>query len=148
MSGTRPIVDQVGPAEAYQILESDPESALIDVRTKAEWAYVGIPDLSGIGRPFWPIEWVSFPAMTRNADFLDELAECVAGSVPRQMLFICRSGVRSMAAAQAVAEFHAKQGMRAHCINVAEGFEGDPDERGHRGCKGGWKAQGLPWRQS
>jgi rhodanese-related sulfurtransferase len=148
MSGTGPTVDQVDPAEAYAILESDPASALVDVRTRAEWAFVGVPDLSGLGRPFWPVEWVSFPTMARNERFLAELSERMEGEVPNRMLFICRSGSRSMAAAQTVAAALSEQGIAARCTNVAEGFEGDLDGGGHRGRLGGWKARGLPWRQN
>jgi rhodanese-related sulfurtransferase len=148
MSGARPIIDEVGPAEAYRLLESDPETALIDVRTDAEWAFVGLPDLSALGRPVWPIEWVAFPNMARNPAFIDELTARVGGKLPARLLFICRSGSRSMAAAQAVAAGLAGQGVTAHCTNVAEGFEGDLDQDGHRGRANGWKARGLPWRQN
>ena len=62
MSGDRPIVDEVDPVEAYRLLESEPETALIDARTQAEWAFVGLPDLAALGRPVLPVEWVSFPS--------------------------------------------------------------------------------------
>ncbi|HUS55990.1 MAG TPA: rhodanese-like domain-containing protein [Thermohalobaculum sp.] len=147
MSEDRSIIDEVDPAEAYRLLESDPETALIDVRTLAEWAFVGLPDLSALDRQVWPIEWVAYPNMARNPAFVDELMARVGGKPPSRLLFICRSGARSMAAAQKVAETLAEQGMAAHCTNVAEGFEGDLDQNGHRGRAGGWKARGLPWRQ-
>jgi rhodanese-related sulfurtransferase len=142
------IVDEVDPEQAYGILESQPGTALVDVRTRAEWAFVGLPDLAGIGRPVWPVEWVSFPAMTRNPGFLSELAERSGGNLPERMLFICRSGARSLAAAKAVAAAMAEQGIATHCTNVAEGFEGDLDAEGRRGRVNGWKVRGLPWRQS
>ena len=148
MSGDRPIVDEVDPAEAYRLLESEPETALIDVRTQAEWAFVGVPDLSALGRPFWPIEWVAFPSMAQNPAFIDELAARTDGKRPARVFFICRSGTRSMAAAQLVAAALAEQGVAAHCTNVAEGFEGDLDRDGHRGRVNGWKMRGLPWRQN
>jgi rhodanese-related sulfurtransferase len=148
MSGAQPIVDEVNPAEAYRLLESDPETALIDVRTRAEWAFVGLPDLSALDRPVWPIEWVAFPDMARNSAFVDQLMSQTGGKLPTQLLFICRSGGRSMAAAQTVAATLAGQGVAAHCTNVAEGFEGDLDQDGHRGRANGWKARGLPWRQN
>jgi rhodanese-related sulfurtransferase len=148
MSDGRSIIDEIGPAEAYQHLESDADAVLIDVRTRAEWAFVGMPDLSAVGRPLWPIEWVGFPEMARNPEFLDEVAGRIGGTPPGRLFFICRSGVRSLAAAQAVAAMMARQGVAVHCTNVAEGFEGDLDEDGHRGRKNGWKIRGLPWRQS
>lgn len=148
MSAERPTIDEVDPAEAYRLIESDPDSSLIDVRTRAEWAFVGLPDLSALDRPVWPIEWVAFPNMARNPAFIDELTAQTGGKPPARLFFICRSGSRSMAAAQAVAATLAAQGVAAHCTNVAEGFEGDLDQDGHRGRTNGWKARGLPWRQN
>jgi rhodanese-related sulfurtransferase len=148
MPGEQPIVDEVDPAEAYRLLKSNPETALIDVRTRAEWAFVGLPDLSALDRPVWPIEWVAFPDMARNSAFVDQLMSQTGGKLPTRLLFICRSGSRSMAAAQTVAATLAGQGVAAHCTNVAEGFEGDLDQDGHRGRANGWKARGLPWRQN
>lgn len=148
MHAVRPIVDEVGPAAAYRLLESDSSTALVDVRTRAEWAFVGVPDLSGTGRPLWLVEWAGFPGMTQNPAFLEELSTWMGDAVPERLLFICRSGSRSMAAAQAVAAALAGKGIETHCTNVAEGFEGDLDAEGHRGRKNGWKARGLPWRQS
>jgi rhodanese-related sulfurtransferase len=88
------------------------------------------------------IEWVSFPDGARNPRFQEELAEAGVGpDVP--VAFLCRSGVRSVAAAELVAA----AGF-ARAYNIAEGFEGGLDGDGHRGGAGGWKAAGLPWRQS
>ena len=147
MSGDRPIIDEVDPAEAYTLLETDPDTVLIDVRTRAEWAFVGLPDLSALGHSLWPVEWLAFPSMAQNPEFLGDLAARMGDKPPSRLLFICRSGSRSMAAAQLVATALAEQGMAAHCTNVAEGFEGDLDQGGHRGGVNGWKARGLPWRQ-
>lgn len=148
MPESRPTIDEVDPAEAYVLLESQPESVLIDVRTRAEWAFVGVPDISALRRPFWPIEWVGFPTMARNPAFIDELTARMGSDMPGRLFFICRSGSRSMAAAQATAAALAEHGMAAHCTNVAEGFEGDLDHEGHRGRINGWKARGLPWAQN
>jgi len=148
MQSVRPIVDEIDPVAAYRLLESNPGTALVDVRTRAEWAFVGLPDVSATDRPLWLVEWVSFPGGARNQAFLDELAGQMGDSMPERLLFICRSGTRSMAAAEAVAAALAEKGVAAHCSNVAEGFEGDLDQEGHRGRRNGWKARGLPWRQS
>jgi rhodanese-related sulfurtransferase len=148
MSGDLPTVDEVDPAEAYKALESDPDAVLIDVRTQAEWAFVGRPDLSASGRPLWPVEWMAYPDMARNPRFVSELTARMDGKLPTRMFFICRSGARSMAAAQSVAASMAEQGAAVHCTNVAEGFEGDLDQSGHRGRMNGWKLRGLPWRQN
>lgn len=142
------IIEEVDPAEAYRMLRSEPDSALVDVRTRAEWAFVGLPDLGAIDRPLWQVEWVTFPAMARNPEFVSDLLTCAAGKLPERLLFICRSGSRSRAAARAVAEATAGAGGGPRCVNVAEGFEGDLDGEGHRGRVNGWKARGLPWRQS
>lgn len=148
MRAGRSIADEVDPVAAYRLLESDSSAALVDVRTRAEWAFVGVPDVSATGRPLWLVEWARFPAMTQNAAFLEELAGQTGGDVPERLLFLCRSGARSMAAAQAVAAALAARGVETRCTNVAEGFEGDLDAEGHRGRISGWKARGLPWRQS
>jgi rhodanese-related sulfurtransferase len=131
----------LGPAEAYELLERDPDAVLVDVRTRAEWAYVGLPDLSGLGKAVVRVEWSRYPDGARNAAFLDELA---AAGVDRDrpVVFLCRSGVRSGAAAEA-----ATGAGYGRAYNVAEGFEGPLDGDGHRGSRG-WRAAGLPWRQS
>lgn len=151
MGGTGPVVDAVAPDEAYRILETDPGARLVDVRTRAEWSFVGLPDLGGIGKQVWPIEWASFPGMAANPAFLAELQALAArdgGGMPSRLLFICRSGARSMAAANLVAGAFEGEDAPERCTNVAEGFEGDLDGEGHRGRMNGWKARGLPWRQS
>jgi rhodanese-related sulfurtransferase len=136
----------VSAAEAWEGLSSEPQSMLIDVRTKAEWGYVGIPDLSAIGKETLLVEWQSFPAMAVNRDFAEVLAAELGrrGVGPETALyFICRSGVRSLAAAEAMAA----EGFD-RCFNVAGGFEGPLDTGRHRGSVDGWKAAGLPWVQS
>jgi len=147
-TGSRPGVVELSPADSWAALEETADAALVDVRTRAEWAFVGVPDLSGLDRRLILAEWRRFPDMSRNEDFVEELLDGFGGDLPSRLLFICRSGARSMEAAQAVAASLAGQGRAAECINVAEGFEGDLDERRHRGMANGWKARGLPWRQS
>lgn len=142
------IVDELTPRETYQQLADLDSAALVDVRTHAEWSFVGIPDVSGLGKPFWPVEWVTYPAMTPNIGFTDQLLQRAGGELPDRLFVICRSGVRSMMAAQEVAQTMQQRGRCLHCTNVSEGFEGDLDEQGHRGKYNGWKAHGLPWRQS
>jgi len=142
----QPVVDEVLPEDAFRILSESPDTAMVDVRCKAEWAFVGIPDLAETGRPLWLIEWASYPTMASNESFVDELAEAMGGSVPERLFFICRSGQRSLAAAMRVAGTLGDAGP-AHCTNVTDGFEGPLDRSGHRGTAAGWKASGLPWRQ-
>lgn len=136
----------VTPEQAWELLEQDPQAQLVDVRTVAEWTFVGAPELSGLGREVHMVEWQRFPDMSANPDFVRIVAERLRSSgaeADTPILFLCRSGARSRAAAMAMtaAGFH-------RAFNVATGFEGDKDLSGHRGTVGGWKAANLPWRQS
>ena len=131
----------VSPEETWRALRDNPKAVLVDVRTKAEWAYVGGPDLTSLKRPQIRIEWQSYPALDRNRSFAEEL---VATGVrhDQPIYLICRSGVRSKHAA----ELLAARGYQT--FNVADGFEGQLDHAAHRGGSGGWKVAGLPWKQS
>jgi rhodanese-related sulfurtransferase len=129
------------PLEAWDLLDRDPGAVLVDVRSEAEWIFVGLPDVTALGKKLVTVSWNHWPGGTRNPHFLDQLAaRGVTGGEP--VLFICRSGARSRSAAVA-----ATAAGIAPSFNVAEGFEGDLDEAGHRGSNG-WRAHGLPWRQS
>jgi rhodanese-related sulfurtransferase len=142
--GESPIAS-ISVDEAWARLKRDTASVLIDVRTIAEWAYVGLPDLSGIGKRPVLVEWQGFPDDRLNTAFVERLTEAltaIGADRDNELLFICRSGQRSMKAAQAMAAVG-----YAHCRNVAEGFEGPLDPSRHRGQLGGWKARGLPWTQ-
>ncbi len=135
------MIENVSPTEVWDVLRTDPEAQVVDVRTDAEWAYVGLPDLSTADRQPVLIPWQLFPSMQVNADFTEQMKQ--AGLTPsRKIYFLCRSGVRSLAAAQA-----AQAAGFPHAYNIADGFEGPPDEEGHRGTVAGWKAEALPWRQ-
>lgn len=135
----------VTPQDSLNALTQDVAAQLVDVRTTAEWAYIGAPDLKSVGREPIRIEWQVFPAMGVNPDFVSTLAAKLAErGAPKDapLYFICRSGIRSKAAAIAMtAAGHSR------CFNVSGGFEGPHDEQGHRGTKAGWKAAGLPWVQ-
>ena len=141
-------VGQLSPREAFEALRETADSALIDVRTRAELAFVGGPDPRGFGRPLVWVEWVDFPTGRPNPRFIDDLRDALGGTLPGHLFFLCRSGHRSLAAARLVAGRTEEEGAPVVCINVAEGFEGDPDGEGHRGTVNGWKVAGLPWRQS
>jgi rhodanese-related sulfurtransferase len=132
----------LSPTEAWNLLESEPSAVLVDVRTRAEWTYVGVADLSGLKKKPLFIEWQTFPEGQVNARFADELK--AAGVDPgAPVLFLCRSGARSAAAARLMT-----QNGFDRCYNVTEGFEGDPDPGRHRGRLNGWKVRGLPWTQN
>lgn len=129
--------------EAWRVLGENPRAILIDVRTRAEWSYVGLPDLAPVGKEPLLAEWQTFPAMAVNGNFADEVASSLGEArKDAPVLFLCRSGARSRAAAIALTA----QGF-TRCYNIAGGFEGDLDEARHRGHRNGWKASGLPWVQ-
>jgi rhodanese-related sulfurtransferase len=122
------------PAEAQTLLQALPGAVLVDVRTQAEIDWVGfVPGALHI-------EWQRYPGGMANPDFLAQLQAEVPSDRP--VLFLCRSGGRSHAAAA-----QAAQAGYARSFNVLEGFEGDRDAQGHRNVQGGWRAAGLPWKQ-
>lgn len=138
-------VKEVEVKEVWKQLERDPGARLVDVRTRAEWAFVGITDLSALAKQPIQIEWQTFPDGQINPSFVDQLISDLVASGAGQdtnLYFLCRSGGRSLAAARAMAE----AGFRA-CHNVTGGFEGPPDGNRHRGFVMGWKIAGLPWAQ-
>ncbi len=123
------------PAEAYELTQSAPGAKLVDVRTRAELDWVGrIPGAV-------EVEWASYPGMKANPNFIAELEQRV--DPESLLLFICRSGQRSHAAAAL-----ATQNGFTDCYNVLEGFEGDPDADRHRNTRNGWRLSGLPWEQT
>ena len=139
-------VDDVGVEQVWETLQSDPRSQLVDVRTRAEWTYVGIPDLGPVGKRPVLVEWQTFPDQAIDTRFAERLAgelKALGVGLGDELFFICRSGSRSLAAAKAMAAM----GYRS-CYNVACGFEGPLDDGRHRGSVAGWKAAGLPWQQS
>ncbi|MDQ2721881.1 MAG: rhodanese-like domain-containing protein [Actinomycetota bacterium] len=127
----------VTPQEAWQMVLDD-GAVLVDVRTEAEWRFVGVPDLATAPSELVCIEWVD-AAGRRNPAFGGQVAAAAQG---RAVVFLCRSGQRSASAALAVTTEGA-----GPAYNVTEGFEGPLDSAGHRGDTG-WRAAGLPWKQS
>ena len=134
----RSYAGDITPRQAWALLSDDSAATLVDVRTDAEWRFVGLPDLSGLGRDVVCIEWVDATGKL-NENFARDLAARVpAGPV----VLLCRSGQRSIGAAEA-----ATAAGITPAYNVLDGFEGHLDAQGHRGGSG-WRAAGLPWRQS
>ncbi len=128
-----PYAGALTPQEAHEVWQMAPGARLIDVRTRAEWDWVGrIPGAI-------EIEWLSYPDNRPNTHFLAQLKQ----QVDREalLMFICRSGMRSHNAAALASE-----AAHLECYNVLEGFEGDKDANGQRGKVGGWRRAGLPWR--
>ena len=141
-SSSLPYAGDISAEEAWEKLAGNPGAQLVDVRTLAEWNFVGVPDLSSLGRQVQCIEWQQFPTGMRNPGFVAEATK-VLGDKGVPVMMLCRSGARSRAAAIALTE-----AGYAQAFNVAGGFEGDIDGEGHRGNQDGWKAANLPWRQS
>ncbi len=122
----------VSPQLAYLWWQAG-EAVLVDVRTDAEREWVGfVPGAV-------PLAWKQWPGMAMNESFTDGLKAAVPEG--KKVVLLCRSGVRSVAAAKRATEL----GLQAY--NILEGFEGDPDQDAHRGRRGGWRFHGLPWRQ-
>jgi glyoxylase-like metal-dependent hydrolase (beta-lactamase superfamily II)/rhodanese-related sulfurtransferase len=130
-AGAGSYAGDVSPELAWRWVQEG-RAVLVDVRTDAEREWVGfVPEAV-------PVAWKQWPGMVPNPEF-DARVRAAAGDKPLVML--CRSGVRSIAAAQRATAL----GLQAY--NILEGFEGDPDEQAHRGTRGGWRRRGLPWRQ-
>ena len=129
-----PYAGALTPKEAYVLTQHHPNAKLVDVRTRAEWDWVGrVPNAV-------EVEFLSYPGSVPNDAFADELLAKV--SKDAVVMFLCRSGARSHNAASI-----ATAAGYGHCYNVLEGFEGDRDANGHRNNIGGWRVAGLPWVQ-
>lgn len=131
--------------DAFESLKSDPQSALIDVRTTREWETIGVPDLSSISKEVMFAEWQMFPSMQVDSDFATKVsasleAQGVAKDTP--IYFLCRSGVRSQGAANALTELGYTK-----AYNIIAGFEGEPDAAGERSNINGWMFNDLPFRK-
>ena len=132
----------ITPEQAWKLLSDNPQAVLVDVRTDAEWRFVGVPDLSSLERDVVYIEWNTSDGR-RNENFVSDLQEQVpSAESERPVVFLRRSGNRSIGAAEA-----ATAAGIAPSYNVLDGFEGHLDADGHRGGVG-WRAIGLPWKQS
>ncbi len=137
----RSYAGDITPEEAWKLLSERPDAVLVDCRTEAEWRFVGVADTSSLGRDVVYVEWNRTDG-THNDGFVDDLVASGVAPGEREVVFLCRSGNRSIGAAEA-----ATAAGIAPAYNVLDGFEGNLDESKHRGGTG-WKAVGLPWKQS
>ena len=136
----------ISASDTYQDLGDKPSAILIDVRTHAEWTFVGIPDIRSLNREPVLVEWQQFQGQGSAPDFVASLTaelERRGATQNDPLYFLCRSGARSRSAAMAMT-----QAGYTQCFNVADGFEGPLDDHGHRGTVAGWKNSALPWAQS
>jgi rhodanese-related sulfurtransferase len=138
-------VDDVPVRATWDRLAALPNAVLIDVRTRAEWTFVGLPDLNEVGKRVLTVEWQTCPESKVDAGFSERMTKALdaAGATKdSELFFICRSGARSRMAAEAMANVGYRRSR-----NVADGFEGPLDADRHRGQVAGWKAAGLAWVQ-
>lgn len=136
----------VAERDAFEALSHN--AIIVDVRTRAEWSFVGLPAIAP--EQLVLSEWQVFPDMQVNPDFAEQTGQEIlarsgvtSSAEAPQVFFLCRSGARSRSAAIAMTQAGFPQ-----CFNIENGFEGGPDQQGHRGVLNGWKASNLPWRQS
>lgn len=138
MAGGAGHAGDLSPQAAAEMLTGPSGAVLVDVRTEPEWVNVGVPDTAAL--PVKPVflEWLLPPAMAPNPAFVERLKTELAGrgaDTSTPLLFLCRSGARSAAAANAMAALGFER-----CHNIEGGFEGSPGQ----GLPG-WKQSGLPW---
>lgn len=135
-------IKDLSPTEAWEMLEQS-RAVLLDVRTTMEYQYVGHP----VGALHVP--WKEAPDWENDPQFVAKVRAALSDRTPDQepegipIMTICRSGKRSLAAAEALA----RQGFR-EVYNIGEGFEGDLDEKKHRNTVNGWRFNNLPWEQT
>lgn len=130
------MIENLDPKQSWALLQNQPQAVLIDVRTAIEHSFVGHPPQA------IHIAWKEFPGMQLNNNFVEQVQQHVADKTA-PVLLLCRSGQRSVDAAQAL-----EAAGYQYLINILEGFEGPLDENKHRGNQGGWRFHGLPWLQS
>ena len=134
---------EITSLEAWQMLQADNKACIVDVRTVAEWSFVGIPDLSSIGRELHQISWRLYPSMCINQDFAQQLLYFVKKDKQAKLLFLCRSGHRSAEAREYAVELGYK-----NSYNIIDGFEGKINKYAHRNNINGWRHNNLPWVQA
>ena len=130
-------MQHLDPPAAYAFLEQRPDAVLVDCRTEIEHMYVGHP----VGAEH--VAWQEAPDWDIDPHFAEHVKRLVKGDLSRPVLLICRSGHRSLYAADAL-----EMAGFSDVTNVQEGFEGPLDDDFHRGTQGGWRFHGLPWQQS
>lgn len=133
-------VGEIMAGEIWEYLQEN-DSVVVDVRTNAEWKFVGTPDLNSTKSQLLCLEWLKYPDFEANSHFITDIMRLIQDeNMP--IFFLCKTGGRSAMAANAAAQFGYK-----NCFNIMHGFEGDHDGNLHRGFVNGWKAEGLPWKQ-
>ena len=141
MTLTKKHVHTINSRQCFEKLSKMPDSHLVDVRTKPEWLFVGLPNLQSLQKKTVCVSWHVYPNMNINVNFESEILN--SGINKQDTIFlICRSGQRSSYAA----EFLISRGF-TNCFNVIDGFEGEIGPDYHRSTVNGWKYNKLPWKQ-
>ena len=131
----------ISSKQCFERLSKESSSYLVDVRTKPEWLFVGIPDLQSLQKKTICVSWHVYPNMETNHNFESEILE--SGINKQDNIFlICRSGNRSFNAAAKLIS----RGF-TNCFNVKDGFEGEIGPNHQRSTINGWKFNNLPWKQ-
>ena len=130
------MIENLSPKQSWELMQANPGAVLIDVRTKMEHDFVGRP-LNAMHVP-----WREAPEWQLNPEFIEQVKQAVS-DVTNPVLLLCRSGKRSLEAADVLQEAGFK-----HLVNILDGFDGDLDENKHRGNLGGWRFCQLPWEQT
>lgn len=130
------MIENLDPIQCWRFLKENSQAIMIDVRTKIEHSFVGHPPNA------IHIAWKEFPEMTLNEHFIEQVKSTVEDKSV-SIFLLCRSGVRSLAAAKVL-----EQAGYQHLVNITEGFEGDLDKQQHRSNMNGWQFHELPWIQS
>ncbi len=130
------MIENLNPKQSWALLQENPASIMIDVRTFGEHSFVGHPPDA------IHIAWKELPNMALNEQFVAQVEEKISDK-NTPILLLCRTGQRSLAAAKALEE----AGFQ-HLINIFEGFEGALDDAKQRGNIDGWKFHNLPWAQA
>ena len=134
-------IKNISSQECFEKLSIEVNSQLIDVRTKPEWVYVGVPDLSSINKNVIFISWQVYPEMEINKFFENQILQSNIKK-DSNLYFMCRSGNRSYSAA----EFLVSRGF-SNCFNIIDGFEGKLNHECQRTLIDGWQFNNLPWKQ-
>jgi rhodanese-related sulfurtransferase len=131
------MIENLDPKQSFSFMQNNPNAVMIDVRTKMEHTFLGRPVCNIVH-----VAWKEFPDWQINQQFVEQVSQMVADKTT-PILLLCRSGVRSLEAANLLENSGFTQ-----LINILEGFEGNLDANKHRGTTGGWRFHGLTWEQS
>ena len=118
---------QLASKDIRSYLMAEPNSVLLDVRTKEEWDTIGKPDGEKIGLKTYFLSIQFGNERIFNENFVQEFKNLNIGQ-DHEILAICRSGGRSQAAAELLTR------ENYTCSNISDGFEGNQENVGWKKC--------------